>query len=74
LPVADLVLRFKRDFRIHEIEDDAYAYHKVSKENDKDLDEIDKSDKDFKYFDTDSANPRIQPDRFYFASFTLALP
>jgi outer membrane receptor protein involved in Fe transport len=32
------------------------------------------ADKKFKYFDTDDKNPRIQPDRFFFASATLAIP
>jgi outer membrane receptor for ferrienterochelin and colicin len=31
-------------------------------------------DKTFKYFDTDFANPMIQPDRTVFARITLALP
>ena len=31
-------------------------------------------DKEFKYFDVDWKNPSIQPDRFFFASVTLALP
>ena len=31
-------------------------------------------DKEFQYFDTDPANPRIQPDRFIFAKVTLAFP
>ncbi len=31
-------------------------------------------DKEFQYFDTDPANPRIQPDRFIFARVTLAIP
>jgi tetratricopeptide (TPR) repeat protein len=31
-------------------------------------------DKEFQYFDTDPANPRIQPDRFIFAKVTLAIP
>jgi tetratricopeptide (TPR) repeat protein len=31
-------------------------------------------DEEFEYADTDINNPRIQPDRFYFASITLALP
>jgi hypothetical protein len=31
-------------------------------------------DKKFKYFDTDTANPIIQPDRMFFARVTLALP
>jgi hypothetical protein len=30
--------------------------------------------KHFEYFDTDPANPRIQPERFFFARVTLALP
>jgi hypothetical protein len=32
------------------------------------------TDEDFEHFDTDRDNPRIQPDRFFFASFTLAVP
>jgi tetratricopeptide (TPR) repeat protein len=32
------------------------------------------TDEDFEYFDTDVNNPRIQPDRFFFASITLAVP
>jgi outer membrane receptor protein involved in Fe transport len=32
------------------------------------------TDKKFKYFDTDDKNPRIQPDRFFFANITLAIP
>jgi tetratricopeptide (TPR) repeat protein len=31
-------------------------------------------DEDFEYFDSDPANPRIQPDRYFFARVTLALP
>ena len=31
-------------------------------------------DKEFSYFDTDIDNPRIQPDRFFFAKVTLAIP
>jgi opacity protein-like surface antigen len=31
-------------------------------------------DEEFQYFDTDPVNPRIQPDRFFFASVTLAIP
>jgi hypothetical protein len=31
-------------------------------------------DKEFKYFDTDVSNPIIQPDRFFFAKVTLAIP
>jgi len=32
------------------------------------------SDEDFEHFDTDRDNPRIQPDRYFFASITLAVP
>jgi opacity protein-like surface antigen len=32
------------------------------------------SDEDFEHFDTDQDNARIQPDRVFFASITLALP
>ena len=32
------------------------------------------TDKNFEYFETDRDNPRIQPDRYYFASITLAIP
>jgi len=32
------------------------------------------ADRKFKYFDTDDNNARIQPDRFFFARLTLALP
>jgi hypothetical protein len=32
------------------------------------------TDEDFEYFDTAPDNARIQPDRFFFASFTLAVP
>jgi opacity protein-like surface antigen len=32
------------------------------------------TDEDFEYWDSDIENPRIQPDRFFFASFTLAVP
>jgi len=32
------------------------------------------TDEDFEYFDTDPDNPRVQPDRFFFVSVTLALP
>jgi len=32
------------------------------------------TDEDFEYFDTDRDNPRIQPDRYFFASITLAVP
>jgi hypothetical protein len=32
------------------------------------------TDEDFDYFDSDSDNPRFQPDRFFFGSITLALP
>ena len=31
-------------------------------------------DEEFKYFDTDINNPRIQPDRFFFIRATLAIP
>ncbi len=31
------------------------------------------TDEDFEHFDTDRDNPRIQPDRFFFASITLAV-
>ena len=31
-------------------------------------------DEDFKYYEVDYANPTIQPDRFFFASITLAVP
>ena len=31
-------------------------------------------DKEFKYFESDWKNPAIQPDRFFFAKVTLALP
>jgi tetratricopeptide (TPR) repeat protein len=31
-------------------------------------------DEDFEYFDPDRNNPRVQPDRFFFVSATLALP
>jgi tetratricopeptide (TPR) repeat protein len=31
-------------------------------------------DKEFEYADTDILNPRIQPDRFFFAKVTLAIP
>jgi hypothetical protein len=31
-------------------------------------------DEDFDYFDTDVDNPAIQPDRYFFASITLAVP
>ena len=31
-------------------------------------------DEEFQYFDTDRDNPRIQPDRFFFARVTLAIP
>jgi outer membrane receptor protein involved in Fe transport len=31
-------------------------------------------DQKFKYYDTDWQNPSIQPDRFFFAKITLALP
>ena len=31
-------------------------------------------DEDFEHFDTDRNNPRIQPNRFIFATITLALP
>ncbi len=31
-------------------------------------------DEDFEHFDTDEDNPRFQPDRFFYASFTLAVP
>jgi outer membrane receptor protein involved in Fe transport len=31
-------------------------------------------DEDFNYFDIDSDNPSIQPDRFIFGKVTLALP
>jgi outer membrane receptor protein involved in Fe transport len=31
-------------------------------------------DKSFKYYNTDFANPGIQPERFFFATLTLALP
>ena len=31
-------------------------------------------DKQFRYFDTDTANPIILPDRMFFARATLALP
>jgi hypothetical protein len=32
------------------------------------------TDEDFEFFDSDRDNPRIQPDRFYFVSVTLAIP
>ena len=32
------------------------------------------TDENFEYFDSDVDNPRIQPDRYYFAGITLALP
>ena len=32
------------------------------------------TDEKFEYFDTDINNPHIQPDRFFFAKITLALP
>ena len=32
------------------------------------------TDEGFEYFDTDPNNPRVQPDRFFFVSVTLALP
>ena len=32
------------------------------------------TDEKFNYFDTDLNNPRIQPDRSYFAQVTFALP
>jgi len=32
------------------------------------------TDEDFEHFDTDRDNPRFQPDRYFFASFTLAVP
>jgi tetratricopeptide (TPR) repeat protein len=31
-------------------------------------------DNDFEYFDTDRDNPRVQPERYFFARVTLALP
>jgi tetratricopeptide (TPR) repeat protein len=31
-------------------------------------------DEEFEHFDTDRNNPRIQPDRFFFASITMAVP
>jgi tetratricopeptide (TPR) repeat protein len=31
-------------------------------------------DKEFRFFDTDPDNPRIQPDRFFFVKVTLAIP
>jgi outer membrane receptor for ferrienterochelin and colicin len=31
-------------------------------------------DKQFQYFDTDPDNPRIQPERFFWAKVTLAFP
>jgi opacity protein-like surface antigen len=31
-------------------------------------------DEEFKYFDTDSDNPRIMPDRFFFGKLTVAIP
>jgi tetratricopeptide (TPR) repeat protein len=31
-------------------------------------------DEDFNYYEVDAANPSIQPDRFFFASITLAVP
>ncbi|MCK4789449.1 MAG: TonB-dependent receptor [Desulfobacteraceae bacterium] len=31
-------------------------------------------DEEFKHFDTDVDNPRIQPDRFFFVRATLAFP
>ena len=31
-------------------------------------------DEDFEYFDSDRVNPRIQPDRSFFAKITLAFP
>ena len=31
-------------------------------------------DRKFEYADTDIDNPRIQPDRFFFARVTLAIP
>ena len=31
-------------------------------------------DEEFKYFDTDRNNPRLQPGRFFFARVTLAIP
>jgi Tfp pilus assembly protein PilF len=32
------------------------------------------TDEDFEYWDSDFDNPRIQPDRYFFANFTLAVP
>jgi tetratricopeptide (TPR) repeat protein len=32
------------------------------------------TDENFEYYDTDRDNPRIQPDRYFFASFTLGVP
>jgi tetratricopeptide (TPR) repeat protein len=32
------------------------------------------TDEDFEYWDSDIDNPRIQPDRYFFANFTLAVP
>jgi tetratricopeptide (TPR) repeat protein len=32
------------------------------------------TDEDFKYYDADYENPAIQPDRFFFASITIAAP
>jgi len=32
------------------------------------------TDENFEYFETDRDNPRIQPDRYFFASITLAVP
>jgi hypothetical protein len=32
------------------------------------------TDEDFEYYDSDIDNPRFQPDRFFFAKFTLAVP
>jgi hypothetical protein len=32
------------------------------------------TDEDFEHYDSDIDNPRFQPDRFFFAKFTLALP
>jgi hypothetical protein len=31
-------------------------------------------DEEFEYFDRDWENPRIQPERFFFAKFTLSFP
>ena len=32
------------------------------------------TDEDFEYWDSDIDNTRIQPDRYFFANFTLAVP